>query len=85
MKGYSLETVKGRIYRMDAFYRFVWDNLTDSYTTTVTHEHAGLLIRLCDELDVFYWSSHKETRCYLIKITRCLRCFGCVQSPVFRV
>ena len=36
VEGYALETVKGRIYRIDRFYRFVWDNLEDGYTKRVT-------------------------------------------------
>lgn len=40
VEGYALETVKGRIYRIDRFYRFVWDNLEDGYTKRVTTEHA---------------------------------------------
>lgn len=38
-KGYAESTVKNRIYRMDQFYRFVWDQ-EGQYTTAVTHEHA---------------------------------------------
>ena len=37
--GYAESTVKNRIYRMDQFYRFVWDQ-EGQYTTAVTHDHA---------------------------------------------
>ncbi|WP_222918613.1 site-specific integrase [Natrinema sp. SYSU A 869] len=38
-EGYAETTVKARIYRMDHFYRYVWDE-EGHYTTSVTHEHA---------------------------------------------
>lgn len=38
-EGYAEATVKNRIYRMDQFYRYVWDS-EGGYTTTVTHDHA---------------------------------------------
>ncbi|MFP8888515.1 tyrosine-type recombinase/integrase [Natrialbaceae archaeon A-CW2] len=37
--GYAESTVKNRIYRMDQFCRFVWDQ-EGQYTTAVTHDHA---------------------------------------------
>lgn len=37
--GYAPMTVKNRGSRMDAFYRWVWQE-EDGYTTNVTHEHA---------------------------------------------
>ncbi len=39
-EGYSKETIKIRLYRIDYFYRFVWDKLEENYTTNVTHYHA---------------------------------------------
>lgn len=38
-KGYAETTVSARGYRMDQFYRWVWDQ-EDRYTSDVTHEHA---------------------------------------------
>lgn len=38
-EGYAETTVASRIYRMDHFYRYVWDD-QDHYTTSVTHDHA---------------------------------------------
>lgn len=37
--GYAEATVKSRAYRMDRFYRFVWEHAGD-YTINVTHDHA---------------------------------------------
>ncbi|PSQ17288.1 integrase [Halobacteriales archaeon QS_8_69_26] len=42
--GYAFQTVKSRGYRMDAFYRWVWDQ-EDRYTTEVTHEQADAWLR----------------------------------------
>ncbi|CQR49617.1 tyrosine-type recombinase/integrase [Haloferax massiliensis] len=38
-KGYALGTIKTGAYRMDRFYRFVWER-EGGYTANVTHEHA---------------------------------------------
>ena len=38
--GYAVGTVKQGAYRMDRFYRFVWDQ-EDGYTANVTHDHAN--------------------------------------------
>ena len=38
-KGYAVGTVRPGAYRMDRFYRFVWDQ-EDGYTVNVTHDHA---------------------------------------------
>ncbi|SDJ90919.1 Site-specific recombinase XerD [Halovenus aranensis] len=38
-EGYAEGTVKPRCYRMDRFYRFVWDH-EGGYTANITHEHA---------------------------------------------
>jgi len=37
--GYARTTVDERAYRLDLFYRWVWDE-EDGYTTAITHEHA---------------------------------------------
>ena len=37
--GYANGTVKPRCYRMDRFYRFVWE-LNDAYTANITFDHA---------------------------------------------
>lgn len=37
--GYAKGTVKPRCYRMDRFYRFVWEQ-EGGYTVNVTHDHA---------------------------------------------
>lgn len=38
-EGYAFQTVKARAYRMDLFYRWVWQQ-EDGYTVNVTHDHA---------------------------------------------
>ncbi|MDB2276266.1 site-specific integrase [Halorubrum ezzemoulense] len=38
-EGYAEDTVNGRAYRLDQFYRWVWDE-EDRYTTQLTHQHA---------------------------------------------
>lgn len=42
--GYAFNTVKGRVARMDIFYRWVW-NEYDGYTTNVTHDHADAFLK----------------------------------------
>lgn len=39
-QGYAEDTVSGRAYRLDKFYRWVWSQ-EDRYTTQITHEHAN--------------------------------------------
>jgi len=43
-KGYAEDTVYNRGYRIDAFYRWVW-NYEDQYTTAFTTQHADLYCR----------------------------------------
>lgn len=38
-EGYAKTTVRNRAYRMDQFYRWVWE-YEDRYTTNLRHEHA---------------------------------------------
>ena len=38
-EGYAKTTVSNRAYRMDQFYRWVWEQ-EDGYTTNLTHDHA---------------------------------------------
>lgn len=42
--GYAEGTVKNRSYRLDAFYRWVWD-VEDSYTEDVTTSHANAFMK----------------------------------------
>ena len=37
--GYSTGTIKPTAYRMDRFYRYVWET-EDGYTANITHDHA---------------------------------------------
>jgi hypothetical protein len=56
-EGYATTTVESRIYRMDHFYRFVWDR-EDHYTTNVTHEHADAWMK---QLAYEEWSdAHRD-------------------------
>ncbi|MFC4551541.1 MULTISPECIES: hypothetical protein [Halorussus] len=43
-EGYSSRTVKQTLYRLDHFYRWVWQNLTNGYTTHITHDHADAFV-----------------------------------------
>jgi integrase len=43
--GYAASTVKTRAHRMDQFYRWVWQNQTNGYTTNVTHDHADAWLK----------------------------------------
>ena len=43
--GYARSTLKTRAHRMDQFYRWVWQQQTDGYTTNVTHDHADAWMR----------------------------------------
>jgi site-specific recombinase XerD len=38
-EGYAPDTVSSRAYRLDVFYRWVWDQ-EDRSTTQITHDHA---------------------------------------------
>lgn len=40
--GYAHETVRSRAYRLDEFYRWVWEH-EDGYTTNITADHATRL------------------------------------------
>jgi site-specific recombinase XerD len=44
-EGYARETVKQRAYRLDRFYRHVWNELEDGYTTQITTDHADEYMR----------------------------------------
>jgi len=37
--GYAFDTANGRAYRLDQFYRWVWEQ-EGRYTTTITHDHG---------------------------------------------
>jgi site-specific recombinase XerD len=56
--GYSKSTVKTRAHRMDQFYRWVWQHLTEGYTTNVTHDHADAWMRHLATSE--YSSTHKS-------------------------
>lgn len=41
---YAFGTVQNRAYRMDAFYRWVWEQ-EDGYTASITHDHGNEWLR----------------------------------------
>ena len=41
--GYSKSTVKRDAYRLNQFYRWVWEQ-EDRYTTSITHDHADAYV-----------------------------------------
>lgn len=55
--GYAFQTVRNRAYRMDMFYRWVW-NQEDGYTANITHEHADEWLRYLARLDKS--NAHKD-------------------------
>ena len=74
-EGYAVTTVKPRTYRMDQFYRWVWNRQTDGYTTAITAEHADQYfeeLKLSEQSNVdknnrlkalkmlFKWRSHRH-------------------------
>jgi len=58
-EGYAVGTIKPRAYRMDKFYRWVWDE-EGGYTAHITQEHADRWMRDLAQSD--YSSTHK-TNC----------------------
>lgn len=58
-QGYALGTVKPRAYRMDQFYRWVWDQ-ENGYTANITTSHADAWMKHLAQED--YSSTHK-TNC----------------------
>jgi len=73
-EGYAFETIRNGSYRIDQFYRWVWDEY-DGYTTDITHEHADAYMRELarrDESDysrnntqssikrLFKWKAHER-------------------------
>ena len=49
-EGYSESTIKPHAYRIDRFYRFVWE-AEDGYTTEITLDHADKYIDLLKTID----------------------------------
>lgn len=57
-EGYATATVANRAYRMDQFYRWVWEQ-EDGYTSVLTHEHADEYLRHLARQEKS--NSHKNT------------------------
>ena len=43
-EGYARATINNTAQRLDAFYRWVWDEF-DGYTTDITHDHADAYVK----------------------------------------
>lgn len=56
-EGYAFQTVDNRAYRMDRFYRWVWEQ-ENGYTTAVTHTHADDWLYHLAQLDTS--NAHKD-------------------------
>ncbi|GGN20142.1 tyrosine-type recombinase/integrase [Halarchaeum nitratireducens] len=56
--GYAEGTVEPRCYRMDRFYRYVWEELEGGYTANVTHDHADAWMTHLAKRDV--GATHKR-------------------------
>ena len=65
-EGYAFDTAHGRAYRLDLFYRWVWDQ-NDGYTTRITHEHAGDYMR-----DLAYGDTSQENKSSHLKAVKML-------------
>ncbi|AUX09830.1 integrase/recombinase XerD [Halalkaliarchaeum desulfuricum] len=57
-EGYAVTTVSNRAYRMDQFYRWVWQE-TDGYTSTITIDHADTYLKHLARQDTT--NEHKDT------------------------
>lgn len=56
-EGYAFQTVSNRAYRMDMFYRWVW-NQEGRYTANITHAHADGWLEYLSRLDKS--NAHKD-------------------------
>ena len=63
--GYALGTVKPRAYRMDQFYRWVWEQ-EGGYTTSVTHDHADAWMQQLAQAD--YSNTHRTNSQKAVKM-----------------
>jgi site-specific recombinase XerD len=45
-EGYAWDTVRRTAYRVDQFFRWVWENETDGYTVQVTPSHADAYVEM---------------------------------------
>jgi len=57
-EGYATTTVSQRAYRMDQFYRWVWEE-EDGYTSNLTHEHADGYLKHLARMEAS--NAHKQT------------------------
>lgn len=66
-EGYAQQTVRRRACDVDVFFRYVWDDLGEGYTTDLTHDHADQYIQKLAYSD--YSDSHRAN------ITKSLKCY----------
>jgi integrase len=64
-EGYAFQTVYNRAYRMDQFYRFVWE-LEGGYTVQVTHNHADEYMQELAYQD--HTNAHKDSTQKAVKM-----------------
>lgn len=57
-EGYAFDVVRRRVHDVDLFYRWVWSEHADGYTTTVGHDHADAYARHLAYTD--FSDSHKS-------------------------
>lgn len=57
-EGYAFQVAKRRAHDTDMFYRYVWSDHADGYTTTVNHDHADAYMKELAYSD--YSESHKS-------------------------
>jgi site-specific recombinase XerD len=66
-EGYARDTVRRRACDIDVWYRYVWNEHTDGYTTSVTHGHADEYmteLAYSDYSDTHRANIQKSIKCY---------------------
>lgn len=66
-EGYAHDTVRRRACDIDVFYRYVWEEHTDGYTTSVTQNHAD------SYMEELAYSDHSDT--HRANIQKSLKCY----------
>lgn len=66
-KGYAKDTVRRRACDIDVWYRYVWNEHTGGYTTSVTQDHADAYMKelaYSDHSDTHRANIQKSIKCY---------------------
>lgn len=66
-EGYAHDTVRRRACDIDVWYRYVWKEHTDGYSTSLTHDHAD------DYMTELAYSDHSDT--HRANIQKSLKCY----------